>query len=157
MSTKQPRAAFRVAVGALTLAMGIVGLSMPASAHTQSEAIAAGCGSTYRYVKNKPMLGASGSTVGYVIIANVPGTQRFCALTNKIASHGSGTDTYVCLAHRGLWDDYCRRGSYAHFANITAWDGGHRCIIARGRFKTTNNVWASAETVLLHANGASCA
>lgn len=141
-----------VAASALTVLS-----ATPASAHTTTEAIINGCGSTYRHASSKAMVGASGSTVGRVIIAWVPNTQRYCALTNKIASHGSATDTYVCVAHRGAGDDICDRGNFGHFANITAWNAENKCIIARGRFKTTNNVWASAETILLEPNGSSCA
>lgn len=136
---------------------GTVLTASSASAHSIADAVAAGCGSTYRAVDSEAMRGASGAVVGQIILAQVAGTQRFCGLTNKVASHGSPTYTYVCLAHRGLADDTCRSGNVGHFQNITAWNGQNRCIILRGRFRTTNNVWASAETLLLRPNGASCA
>jgi hypothetical protein len=131
-------------VGVVTLVVALVASSEPASAHSDAQAIAYGCGSSYERVRSVPMRGGSGSTVGTLILARKRGTSTYCVVTNKIASHGANTRTYACIADNLDFVGYCDDGSYSHYAS----EADFRRTGASGvwgRFKTTNGVWASAE------------
>jgi hypothetical protein len=76
-------------VGVVMLAVALVAWAEPASAHTNAQAIKYGCGDSYRLVREAPMIGGSGSKVGALLLARVPGTSTYCAVTRKIASHNT--------------------------------------------------------------------
>jgi hypothetical protein len=164
-SPSSPPSSIRRSVLRRTAGLALAGMAMlstvvldatPASAHSLSQAVANGCGSSYEVEAVWGINGRSGSVVGHLILARVQGTQRFCAVTNKVASHGSNTRTEVCIKrHRDLLST-CDRGSYSHFANVTAFDGRYRCIRLHGEFDTTNGVLAGSRDAS-YANGASCA
>jgi hypothetical protein len=146
--TKQQRSTGRrlagSVVGVVTLVVALVASSEPASAHSDAQAIEFGCGSRYEWVRSEPMRGGSGSTVGRLILARIPGTSTYCVVTNKIASHGANTRVYACIADNLDFVGYCDDGSYSHYAG----EAGFRRTGPSGvwgRFRTTNGVWASAE------------
>jgi pyruvate/2-oxoacid:ferredoxin oxidoreductase beta subunit len=106
-----------LSAGALAI-LGSIVVSSPAQAHSLTETVNNGCGSSYTYVTGTlvAVRSTTSSTIyGYTGLATSGGS-RYCAFAYKSASHsGHGVQTpmSVCYVTRG--DADCDSGDFAHW------------------------------------------
>jgi len=116
----------RTSLVATTTALLLAGTTSAAQAHTETEAIQAGCGSGYSIVRDgqRAVVTSAGSIWGQVYLTYNASNGMNCVVTRKTTFHGTPTRTLARLQvqNRGLpVEDWAW---YSHFAAVKAYGKG---------------------------------
>ncbi|WP_439658551.1 hypothetical protein ACSHWB_40170 [Lentzea sp. HUAS TT2] len=134
---------FQTTLCASAIALGLVLVSTaPANAHTQSEAIANGCGSGFAAASDGTRAVTTGSsTWGYVHLAYNNSTGVNCVVTRKTSYHGTASRVSVELIVQNTGTYYKSDPDAGHWESVSHAAAG-RCVQYYGW------VWNPAGTVV---------